>query len=75
MLAKLVTRTVVLLTLAAPAHADPDWRAVAQALGKSGAEMPGGGTDRARLTPCLDSSRTGSDVSVLLSCRSSEARC
>src|SRR3982751_6672648 len=42
MLAKLVTRTVVLLTLAAPAHADPDWRAVAQALGKSGAEMPGG---------------------------------
>ena len=28
MRAKLVTRTVVLLTLAAPAHADPDWRVV-----------------------------------------------
>jgi Domain of Unknown Function (DUF1259) len=58
MLAKLVTRTVVLLTLAAPAHADPDWRAVAQALGKSGAEMPGGvyrvGLPRSDLKVTLD---------------------
>src|SRR4051794_909565 len=58
MLAKLVTSTVVLLTLAAPAHADPDWRAVAQALGKSGAEMPGGvyrvGLPRSDLKVTLD---------------------
>src|SRR4051794_41847273 len=58
MLAKLATSTVVLLTLAAPAHADPDWRAVAQALGKSGAEMPGGvyrvGLPRSDLKGTLD---------------------
>src|SRR5215218_5285348 len=58
MLAKLVTSAVVLLTLAAPAHADPDWRAVAQALGKSGAEMPGGvyrvGLPRSDLKVTLD---------------------
>src|SRR3954469_25936792 len=58
MLAKLVTRTVVLLTLAAPAHADPDWNTVAQALGKSGAEMPGGvyrvGLPRSDLKVTLD---------------------
>src|SRR5829696_7158012 len=58
MRAKLVTSAVVLLTLAAPAHADPDWRAVAQALGKSGAEMPGGvyrvGLPRSDLKVTLD---------------------
>ena len=30
------------MALAAPAHADPDWKAVAQALGKEGSVMPGG---------------------------------
>src|SRR5215211_3177120 len=58
MLGKVVTSTVLLLTLAAPAHADSDWRAVAQALGKSGAEMPGGvyrvGLPRTDLKVTLD---------------------
>jgi hypothetical protein len=58
MLARFVTSTVVLLTLAAPAHADPDWNTVAQALGKSGAEMPGGvyriGLPRSDLKVTLD---------------------
>jgi hypothetical protein len=30
------------MAVAAPAHADPDWKAVAQALGKEGSVMPGG---------------------------------
>src|SRR5206468_3990546 len=46
------------LTLAGPALADPDWKAVGQALGKEGAVMPGGvyrvGMPRTDLKVTLD---------------------
>jgi biotin operon repressor len=46
------------LTLAAPAWAEPDWKAVGQALGKEGAVMPGGvyrvGLPRTDLKVTLD---------------------
>jgi hypothetical protein len=49
---------VLALTLAAPAWAEPDWKAVGQALGKEGAVMPGGvyrvGLPRTDLKVTLD---------------------
>jgi hypothetical protein len=49
---------VLALTLAIPAHAEPDWKAVGQALGKEGAVMPGGvyrvGLPRTDLKVTLD---------------------
>jgi hypothetical protein len=48
----------VALALAAPASAEPDWKAVAQALGKEGAVQPGGvyrvGLPRTDLQVSLD---------------------
>ncbi|ACB96130.1 DUF1259 domain-containing protein [Beijerinckia indica] len=43
MRAKLITGAALIVMLAsAPACADPDWNAIGQALGKAGAELPGG---------------------------------
>lgn len=42
MRAILVTTVAAMLAFASLAHADPDWKAVAQALGKEGAVQPGG---------------------------------
>lgn len=39
---RMTCAALVLILAAAPAYAGPDWIAVGQALGKSGAEMPGG---------------------------------
>src|SRR3954471_17926611 len=56
---RLRTLTALLaLTLAGPALAEPDWKAVGQALGKEGAVMPGGvyrvGMPRTDLKVTLD---------------------
>ena len=42
MRAILVTTVAAMLAFAPGAHADPDWKAVAQALGKEGSVQPGG---------------------------------
>lgn len=41
MQAKLATGIALAMAIAAPAHAEPDWAAVGQALGKSGSQAPG----------------------------------
>jgi hypothetical protein len=42
MKAKFAIAAVLLLAILSPAHAEPDWKAVGKALGKSGVEVPGG---------------------------------
>jgi Domain of Unknown Function (DUF1259) len=58
MKAKFAIAAVLLLAVMSPAHAEPDWKAVGKALGKSGVEAPGGiyrvGLPRSDLKVTLD---------------------
>ncbi|WP_371349201.1 DUF1259 domain-containing protein [Ancylobacter sp. IITR112] len=56
--ARLALGTILMFILMSPAHADPDWTAVSKALGRSGAQAPGGvyrvGLPRSDLKVTLD---------------------